>query len=1114
MIIVPAYPSVPVSRVCALPMANPNPTCELCSLSQQSHRSTCIPADGEPGGLLVVGKGPGVDEDRAGRPDVGRSGRYLRAQIKRLWHGPVAYENSVKCLLPAELSHKCIDACRVFLAGTVAAVQPTRVIALGAEAVYALLGRTVAPLSVRRGYGWMVGPSSITGVTTDLDSMVVTKPGSCVPVFFVMHPAAALRNRFLAQMFEADLEWALKAPPPFPPPWDVQAHVIENEVDALEAAAALRASKWFAFDVETAGRMYDSGFTMLSAACTPNDTRMAYVWCREALTDPVVRAPLLNVLADPKVAMCLQNAKFDEQAVWCAYGVQIRGVVFDTLLQRKLLDPDASGKLEVLSELVGMGGHKEEAGITLGAGVRFIKELSKPGSDALAALPPEVEAKIRLGEEPLAPYLYALLSKDVLVRYNARDAVSTAWLESVLEPQVAADEGLTTILNEVVFPAARALVHVERWGIQVNQMAVMQFQTYLGTKIDEVRGRFDTLVGKDFNPNSSPQVSKLLFEKLRLPPDKTTDTGRFSTDKDTLEGLKGKHPVVDDLLLWRRFTKLKGTYADGLLEHIRSDERVHPSFHPDGARSGRLSCSEPNLQNIPRAKDSPEGKMARDCFIAPPGRELLEGDYCLVPETRVLTADFRWVPIGEIKVGSHIVAFDENRKPVGKLHRGERQIRRALVESVVRRFVDCFHVATDRGVIIASAEHRWLARRAYKGSGLRWMKTSDLTPDWAISYFCRPWDVDESREGGWMAGILDGEGWVSPNGTCGFGQNPGLILDTACEKLRKDGFDLSLNPTKSGCVRVRVMGERASWRLLGRYQPLRLRQNFRWEGRRSWSRLGPPARVLSITPVGKREVVSLQTSERTLIAEGYMCHNSQNELRVAAMLSGDPKMIGIFTRGEDYHLRTAQLVSWQAWGIPPEQVTEVHRTQAKTFNFSSLFGAGDENLAGQLGLTEEKIERIRNAIFGEFTVLAAWIQKQIEIVRRVGYVRTFWKGKPARKRSLYQIADEGESYKRGTAERGSYNSAIQGTAADFCTKSVADIVRWIIDDCFPAKLVLTVHDSIMFEVDADFVEEAAANMKRIMEGQPTWNGVRLVVDFKRGLAWGSMDKYEVGKKAV
>jgi DNA polymerase I len=874
VIVQPAYPSVPVSRVCALPMAQPNPQCELCSLSQQTHKSTCIPADGEPGGLLVVGKGPGVDEDRSGRPDVGRSGRYLRGQIKRFWQGPVAFENAVKCLLPAELSHKCIDACRVFLAGTVAAVQPTRVIALGAEAVYALLGRTVAPLSVRWGYGWMVGatgqfPASMNSVVVSSASGSC-KPllGACVPVFFVLHPAAALRNRFIAQMFEADLEWALKAPPPFTPPWDVQAHVVENEADALEAVAALRASKWFAFDVETAGRMYDSSFTMLSVACTPVGSRMAYVWCREALTDPVVRAPLLAMLSDPKAPKCGQNVKFDEAAVWCAYGVQVRGVVFDTLLQRKLLDPDASGKLEVLSELVGMGGHKEEAADALHAGPRLMRELSKPGSEVLSVLPPEIEAKIRLGEEPLAPYIYALLSKDVLVRYNARDAVSTAWLESVLEPQVADDDGLATIWREVVFPAARALVHVERWGIRVNQLAVLQFQSYLGTKIDAVRGRFDTLVGKDFNPNSSPQVSKLLFEKLRLPPKKLTDSGRFSTDKDVLEELQGKHPVVDDLLLWRRFTKLKGTYADGLLEHIRSDERIHPSYHVAGARSGRLSCSEPNLQNVPRAKDSPEGKMARDCFIASPGCDLLEGDY------------------------------------------------------------------------------------------------------------------------------------------------------------------------------------------------------------------------------------------------------SQNELRVAAMLSGDPKMIGIFARGEDYHLRTAQLVSWQAWGIPPEQVTEVHRTQAKTFNFSSLFGAGDENLSGQLGITEEKIERIRNAIFGEFTVLASWIQKQIESARRLGYVRTFWNGKPARKRSLYQIADEGESYARGTAERGAYNSAIQGTAADFCTKSVADIVRWIIDDCFPAKLVLTVHDSIMLEVAKDFVAEAAENMKRIMEGQPTWNGVKLVVDFKRGAAWGSMEKYEIGKKAA
>lgn len=244
-------------------------------------------------------------------------------------------------------------------------------------------------------------------------------------------------------------------------------------------------------------------------------------------------------------------------------------------------------------------------------------------------------------------------------------------------------------------------------------------------------------------------------------------------------------------------------------------------------------------------------------------------DYCLAPNTKVLTADLGWVPVSRLTVGTELIGFDE------KL--GGHRMRGSYVTSTNQLVLDCYEVVTDRGTIIASEEHRFVV--ANKRSGVKWVKTKKLRTDQTISFLCDPWDrAPDSWESGWLAGILDGEGWVGSNHMVGFAQKPGLVLDLACSILERDGFKLYKKDNGHGCIQVIVLGERAGMRALGRYRPLRLLEKSRslWEGRRPTGGQGTrAARILEVNYIGKHPVVALGTTTKTLIAEGFLSHNSQ-----------------------------------------------------------------------------------------------------------------------------------------------------------------------------------------------------------------------------------------------
>jgi DNA polymerase-1 len=224
----------------------------------------------------------------------------------------------------------------------------------------------------------------------------------------------------------------------------------------------------------------------------------------------------------------------------------------------------------------------------------------------------------------------------VRIRYNARDTAATIKLWRELQDQLTPGQQL--VFHEVVMPATHALTQMEEWGLPIDRDMLNLLQAHIELELDPVKQRLQSyapLLGGEFNPGSRPQLIKVL-EAVGLSPKGKTKTGGISTDDKSLEPLRTKHPIVDDILEWRHLTKMLSTYVEGVRNSICPDGKIHATALLDGTETGRLSYQRPNLQNWPRAS-TVEGKMLRDCVAAPPGWVLVEIDQSQV-EIRVAAA--------------------------------------------------------------------------------------------------------------------------------------------------------------------------------------------------------------------------------------------------------------------------------------------------------------------------------------------------------------------------------------------------------------------------------------------------------------------------------------------
>ena len=267
-------------------------------------------------------------------------------------------------------------------------------------------------------------------------------------------------------------------------------------------------------------------------------------------------------------------------------GVEMRDPLIDTMLAAYLLDP---------------------------ADVRY--ELSDvadryAGIDPPAHAPPEGRLDLD-GDavEPAEQAAWAALAIDRLVT-PLREALAA--------------QGLDHLNDEVEVPLVRVLARMEHIGIGVDRSVLERIRDELDTEAEALRTQVLDDAGRDINVNSPKQLAEVLFDDLGLTPTKRTKTG-YSTDAQSLEKLRGEHPIVDHLLGYREVEKLRSTYGVGLVAEVDPDERIRATFNQTVARTGRLSSDAPNLHNIPVRSD--RGRVFRTAFVAPPGHKLLVADY-------------------------------------------------------------------------------------------------------------------------------------------------------------------------------------------------------------------------------------------------------------------------------------------------------------------------------------------------------------------------------------------------------------------------------------------------------------------------------------------------------
>lgn len=592
------YDGRPLIDAEALEPEAPDPHCDRCKMHENAVR-VCMPpvkvataAPGRP--LLVVLSSPSLAAARAGFPLVGATGNYLTKRIQEHWKGPVVIDHGMKCPVGRRRVHTSYPAkCAPYLAKTFQGANPERVLTFGNLAAKTLLGRTVHTHANRRSYTWAGG----------------------IPVFMLPDPLPAIQNRFIRKRFEADVAWAMTASPP-KAPLGAPVWVADSSDDTLfELFEWAGDAPWLAFDVETYGEMFTSEFTVLSVALAKPGSDEVWVWGEGALTpNSPAREALRELLSGP-IPKRGQNVKYDMQAIWLEMGVEVGPIDGDTRLWYSQLNTDGNKALDAMAELIGMGGHKEEAYDTAVAAEK--KRLKAEWKAANPGL------NVRMFNA--GAYAYAALPREQMLRYVARDALATAKLAEHFEPVIDSAYGgaLRATWGRTLEPLNRTAVKLERNGVAINQRAAAALQTFLGLQIDQLEQKFRPY---GVNPDSPDQLADLLFNDLDLPVVLWTETGNPSTAKAALTKLEGYHPLVADVLEYRRLARLKGTYVDSLPRFIRDDGRIHPSYLLDGTGTGRLSCRDPNLQNQPK-RGGVEAKRVRDLFVAPDDRILIQFDY-------------------------------------------------------------------------------------------------------------------------------------------------------------------------------------------------------------------------------------------------------------------------------------------------------------------------------------------------------------------------------------------------------------------------------------------------------------------------------------------------------
>ena len=378
--------------------------------------------------------------------------------------------------------------------------------------------------------------------------------------------------------------------------------------EQLEALVAqLRAADEFAFDTETdsldpmQANLVGMSFATQVGQAVYVPVGHDYPGAPPQLDRAAVLAALSPALSDPGKRKLGQHGKYDLH-VLRRHGVDVQGYADDTMLESFVLN-------------AGSNRHDMDSLARRFLGYDTIKYEDVAGKGA-KQIP------------------FSQVAVDDATRYAAEDADITLRLHRVIAPRLAAEPGLERVYRDIEMPLVPVLARIEANGVMIDGDELRRQSADLSKRMLAAQQKATELAGRTFNLDSPKQLQALLFDELKLPVLVKTPTGQPSTNEEALEAVADQHELPRVILEYRGLAKLRSTYTDKLPEMVNPDTgRVHTSYHQAGAATGRLSSTDPNLQNIPIRTD--DGRRIRKAFVAPPGRKLVACDYSQI-ELRIM----------------------------------------------------------------------------------------------------------------------------------------------------------------------------------------------------------------------------------------------------------------------------------------------------------------------------------------------------------------------------------------------------------------------------------------------------------------------------------------------
>ncbi|MDA8898155.1 DNA polymerase I [Porticoccaceae bacterium] len=326
-----------------------------------------------------------------------------------------------------------------------------------------------------------------------------------------------------------------------------------------------------------------------------------YLGAPQQLPREMVLEAIKPILEDPQIKKVGQNLKYDT-SVLAQHGIDLKGIAYDTMLESYVINSVATRH-----DMDSLAQHYLDVETT------SFTEIAGKGASQLTFN--------QIALEQAGPYA-------------AEDADITLRLHQALWPQVKAELPLKTLFEEIELPLIKVLSRIERTGALVDDTLLFQQSQELAERLAELETQAWELAGQQFNLASPKQLAEILFTKLEIPVLKKTAKGAPSTKEEVLQELALDYPLPKVLLEHRGLAKLKSTYTDKLPVMINpTTRRIHTSYHQAGTATGRLSSSDPNLQNIPIR--TAEGRRVRQAFIAPEGHRLIAADYSQI-ELRIM----------------------------------------------------------------------------------------------------------------------------------------------------------------------------------------------------------------------------------------------------------------------------------------------------------------------------------------------------------------------------------------------------------------------------------------------------------------------------------------------